>query len=64
MAAKKKKVKKKATRKGPRTDDAALYAEFIGDMVAGVLGVVLQLYTSRDSQGRLVIEFDEEVEDI
>lgn len=63
MAAKKKKVKKKAIRKGTRADDVALYAEFIGDLIAGLLGTVIALHESRDSNGQLIIEYDEEVDD-
>lgn len=64
MAAKKKKVKKTVSRKSPRQDDVAFYAEFIGDMMAGLLGVVVALYESRAANGTLVLEYDEEVDDV
>lgn len=60
--ASKKTVKKKVSRRSPRRDDAALYAQFIADLVAGLLGVVVQLYTSRNAQGELEIEYDEETD--
>lgn len=61
--ASKKKVKKKFTRKGPRADDHAMHAEFIGDLLAGLLGAATAMYVSRDGNGRLIIEYDEEVDD-
>jgi hypothetical protein len=62
MAAKKKKVKKKATKRTPRSDDAACYAEFIGDLLSGTVKAV-QLYDTRNGQGKLELEYDEEVDD-
>lgn len=62
MAAKKKKVKKKAARKGPRDDSEALHAEFMADLLAGTISPV-QLYESTDANGRPVLEFDEEEDD-
>lgn len=63
MAAKKKKVKKKMIRRGPREDDQAMYAQFIGDLLAGLLGECRELYVSRDGNGKIVLEYDEEVDD-
>lgn len=60
--ASKKKVKKKATKRSPRTDDAAFYDEFLADLLGGLLGAATAMYVSRDAQGRLVIEYDEEVD--
>lgn len=64
MAAKKKKVRKKMVPKGPRLDDEALYAQLIGDMIDGLLGVVVALVESRNvNNGLLTLEYDEEVDD-
>lgn len=60
--ASKKKVKKKATRRSPRTDDAAFYAEFIADLLSGLLGAATAMYVSRDEQGQLLIEYEEELD--
>ena len=61
MAAKKKRVRKGHQRRGPRTDDPAVYREFAEDLQAG--NGAVQLFESRNPRGELVLQFDVEEDD-
>ncbi len=60
--ASKKKVRKVLARRGPRDDAEAGYAQFIGDLLDGVLGAARALYVSRDENGKVVLAYDEEID--
>lgn len=55
----KKKVKKKHVPRRPVSNDVEHYAEFMRDLMDGIVRAV-QLYESRQQGGALELEFDEE----